>query len=84
MDAWSGIGRFLIVVGLALAAVGTILMLTEKWPGLGSLLGWVGRLPGDLSITRERFSLYAPIATSLVLSILLSLLVYILSWLFRR
>jgi hypothetical protein len=33
------------------------------------------RLPGDLSITRERFSLYAPIATSLVLSILLSLLV---------
>ncbi|HRA98466.1 MAG TPA: DUF2905 family protein, partial [Nitrospira sp.] len=39
---------------------------------------------GDLSVTRERFSLYIPIATSLVLSILLSLMFYFLSWLFRR
>ena len=84
MDAWNGIGRLLIVAGLALAAVGLVLTLAEKWPGIGSLFGWVGRLPGDFSVTRERFSLYAPIATSLVLSILLSLLLYVLSWLFRR
>ena len=41
-------------------------------------------LPGDLAIRREQFSLYIPIATSLVLSLLLSLVLYILSWLFRR
>lgn len=84
MDAWNGIGRLLIVAGLVVAAVGLVRTLAERWPGVGSLFGWVGRLPGDLSITRERFSLYVPIATSLVLSILLSLLFYVLSWLFRR
>lgn len=84
MAAWSGIGRLLIIAGLALAALGVLLTLAEKWPGLGAAFGWVGKLPGDVSITRERFSLYVPIATSLVLSILLSVVFYILSWLFRR
>ena len=84
MAAWSGIGRLLIITGLVLAALGVLLTLAEKWPGLGAAFGWVGKLPGDLSITRDRFSLYVPIATSLVLSILLSLVFYILSWLFRR
>ncbi|MBS0171220.1 MAG: DUF2905 domain-containing protein [Nitrospira sp.] len=84
MDAWNGIGRLLIVAGLVLAVVGLVLTLAERWFGVGALFSWIGRLPGDVSITRERFSLYVPIATSLVLSILLSLLVYILSWLFRR
>lgn len=84
MAAWSGIGRLLIITGLALAALGVLLSLVEKWPGLGAVFGWVGKLPGDLSFTRERVSLYVPIATSLVLSILLSVALYILSWLFRR
>ena len=84
MAAWTGIGRSLIVAGLVLVAVGLLLTLAEKWPSLGSAFGWIGRLPGDLSVTRERVSLYVPIATSLVLSILLSLVFYFLSWLFRR
>ncbi|MDR4479241.1 MAG: DUF2905 family protein [Nitrospira sp.] len=84
MIPWSGVGRALIVLGLVLVAVGVLLTLAEKWPGLGSAFGWIGKLPGDLSITRERFSLYIPIATSLLFSILLSLVFYFLSWLFRR
>jgi hypothetical protein len=84
MAAWTGIGRSLIVAGLVLVAVGLLLTLAEKWPSFGSAFGWIGRLPGDLSVTRERFSLYVPIATSLVFSILLSLVFYFLSWLFRR
>jgi len=84
MAAWTGIGRSLIVAGLVLVAVGLLLTLAEKWPSLGSAFGWIGKLPGDFSVTRERFSLYVPIATSLVLSILLSLVFYFLSWLFRR
>ena len=84
MIPWSGVGRALIVLGLVLVAVGVLLTLAEKWPGIGSAFGWIGKLPGDLSITRERFSLYIPIATSLLFSILLSLVFYFLSWLFRR
>ena len=84
MAAWTGIGRSLIVAGLVLVAVGLLLTLAEKWPSLGSAFGWIGKLPGDFSVTRERFSLYVPIATSLVFSILLSLVFYFLSWLFRR
>ncbi len=84
MAAWSGIGRLLIITGLSLAAFGVLLTLAEKWSGVGTAFGWIGKLPGDLSITRERFSLFVPIATSLVFSILLSLVFYILSWLFRR
>ncbi|HNV26719.1 MAG TPA: DUF2905 domain-containing protein [Nitrospira sp.] len=84
MAAWGGIGRLFIIAGLALAGVGVLLTLVERWSGAGAAFGWIGRLPGDLSITRERFSLYVPIATSLVLSILLSVVFYILSWIFRR
>lgn len=84
MVPWSGVGRWLIIVGLALAALGGLLALVERWPGVASTFSWIGKLPGDYSITRERFSVHVPIATSLVLSILLSLLLYVLSWLFRR
>jgi uncharacterized protein HemY len=84
MAAWNGVGRLLIVLGLVLAAVGVLLTLAEKWPGFGSTFGWIGKLPGDISIKREQFNVYIPIATSLVFSILLSLVLYFLSWLFRR
>ncbi len=84
MAAWGGIGRLFIIAGLVLAGVGVLLTLVERWSGAGAAFGWIGRLPGDLSITRERFSLYVSIATSLVLSILLSVVFYILSWIFRR
>lgn len=84
MAASNGIGRFLILVGSGLAAVGLLLILAEKWHGFGSAFSWIGKLPGDLSIKREQFSIYIPIATSLLLSILLSLVFYFLAWLFRR
>ncbi|GMV50602.1 DUF2905 domain-containing protein [Nitrospirales bacterium NOB] len=84
MSMWSDVGRWFVVLGLALAAVGVLLTLADKWVGLGSLLGWFGKLPGDLSFKRDQFSVYIPLATSLILSILLSFLFSILSWLFRR
>ena len=84
MEPGSSLGRWLIVTGLVVAAAGGILTLVDKWPALGSAFRWIGRLPGDVSITREQFSVHIPIATSLLFSIVLSLLLYILSWLWRR
>lgn len=64
--------RFLILLGLAIVLIGV------AWPWL-SRLG-LGRLPGDIVIEHETFTLYLPIMTSLIVSLLLSLLL----WLFGR
>ena len=66
------ISRILVVLGLALVAAGLL------WPLLLKL--GLGRLPGDVVIERETFRLYVPIATSVLISVVLSLLL----WLFRR
>jgi hypothetical protein len=64
--------KLLIIFGLVLVAVGIL------WP-LISKLG-LGRLPGDIVIERENFRLYVPIMTSLLISAVLSLIL----WLFNR
>jgi Protein of unknown function (DUF2905) len=84
MTEWEGLGRVLIVIGLAIAVVGVLVVLGDRVPGIGALFGWFGKLPGDVSIKRDQFSFYFPIVTSLVLSIGLSLVFYLVSWLFRR
>lgn len=62
--------RTLIIIGLALVAAGVL------WPWL-SRLG-LGRLPGDIFIERENFTFYAPLATGLLLSIVLSLILWLI------
>lgn len=64
--------RLLIVLGLVIALIGVL------WPWLSKIP--FGRLPGDLRIERPGGSFYFPIATSIVISIVISLLLY----LFRR
>ncbi len=71
----SQLGKLLLGGGLALAAVGGLLLLADRFPWLR-----LGRLPGDISVEREGFSFYAPLATSLLLSAVISLL----AWLFSR
>jgi len=63
--------RVLIIFGMVLIAVGLL------WPVV-SKLGF-GRLPGDIVIERENFRLYIPIATSIIVSVLLSLLLWLLN-----
>ena len=60
--------RFLIVLGLAILVVGLL------WPYLGKL--GLGRLPGDIAIARENGTVYVPLATCLLLSLLLSLVLW--------
>ena len=63
--------RTLIIFGLVLVAAGLL------WPYLAKL--GLGRLPGDIVIERENFRLYLPLATSLLISVLLSLIFWLLS-----
>lgn len=84
MPEWTTLGKILIGVGFGIVALGVLLVALDRIPGFGNSLGWLGKLPGDISIKRENVSFYFPIATSIVLSILLSLLFYVLGWLFRR
>ena len=67
------LGKVLVVAGLAVVAIGLLL-----WSGIGK--NWLGRLPGDFHYTRGNFNLYFPLATCLLLSLLLTLLL----WLFRK
>lgn len=63
--------RFLVVLGLVLVAAGLL------WP-LISKLG-LGRLPGDIVIERENFRLYLPLGTSLLISVALSLILWLMN-----
>ena len=65
-------GRLLITAGLVLIALGVLLHYAPSVP-------WLGKLPGDLRIERPGVRLYVPIATCLVLSAALSLLLWIVS-----
>ena len=84
MPEWSTFGKILIGLGLGIVALGVLLVLVDRIPSLGSIFSWLGKLPGDISIKRDNFRFYFPIATSIVLSVLLSLLFYLVGWFFRR
>lgn len=73
MVGMSEFGRMLLVIGLVLVGLGLLFTFVDRIPGLG-------RLPGDILIRRGNFTLYAPITTMLILSVVLSLLLR----LFRR
>ncbi len=67
------LGRFLMIAGGVLFAVGLLLTLAGRLP-------WLGRLPGDIVVERGPVTFYFPIATSIIVSVALTLLF----WLFRR
>ena len=70
------LGRMLILFGVLLLGAGLVCLLVPRIP-------WLGRLPGDLVIQRERFVFYVPLTSCLAASAVLSLLVWVASR-FRR
>lgn len=68
-----GIGKMLLTGGIVLALIGAFLIFSPRVP-------FLGRLPGDIVVKRENFSFYFPLMTSIVISLLLSLVL----WLVRR
>ena len=66
-------GRTLIILGVVIIALGVLFTFSGRIP-------WLGHLPGDIHLQRGRFSFYFPITTCIVISVLVSLVLY----LFRR
>lgn len=65
------IGKLLIVFGLLIAVVGVILLLAGRLP-------WLGRLPGDIHIQRGNWTFYFPLTTSLLVSVVLTLIFWVM------
>lgn len=66
------VGRTLLTLGLIVAGIGLVIMLAGRVP-------FLGRLPGDIFVQRGSFRLYVPLATSILLSILLTLVLNLIA-----
>jgi hypothetical protein len=65
-------GKALVLIGLLLIVTGLIIQYSNKIP-------FLGRLPGDIRIEKENFKIYLPITTSILISIILSIIVYLIN-----
>ncbi len=77
MPEFESLGRILLLIGLLIVVLGAVLLLAGRIPVLG-------RLPGDILIQRDNVSCWFPIATMIILSILLSIILSLVSLFFRR
>ncbi len=77
MDPMRELGKLLLIGGLVLVAAGVFLLIGARLPFR------LGRLPGDIAIEGRRGSFYFPVVTSLLLSIALTLILWIVGWLKR-
>ena len=73
------LGKILVIVGIAIAGSGLLLMAGSKWSFFG-----LGRLPGDIAYKGRDVSFYFPIVTSLILSVVLTLVLWLISWMTRK
>ncbi len=70
----SALGKSLILVGAFLVIIGAVIVFRERFP----LLRYFGRLPGDISVERENFRFFFPVVTSILLSVILSFILWLL------
>jgi uncharacterized protein HemY len=67
----AGFGKTLILLGVILVIVGLFF-------SLGGRVPWLGHLPGDIYVQRERYSFYFPVTTCIVISVIISIVLYLL------
>jgi hypothetical protein len=72
MEDWTGLGKTLLIIGGLMMAAGILVLLFGKLP-------FLGKLPGDFSLKGKNWSFYFPLATSFLLSVLLSLAIYLIN-----
>jgi uncharacterized protein HemY len=70
MNPLFSLGKALIIIGVVIAGIGIILVLTPK-------VLWLGKLPGDILIKKDNFRFYFPVTTCIIISIILTLLFYL-------
>jgi len=68
----AGIGKLIIFVGIILIIVGLLVYFSDRIP-------FSGKLPGDILVKRKNFTFYFPLATSIILSILITLIIYLIN-----
>jgi hypothetical protein len=69
-------GRVLVLIGAVILGFGVLLVVADRVP-------FIGRLPGDISVRGDGWTLYAPLATSIVLSVLLTAALSLVAWMRR-
>ncbi len=67
----SGIGKILIIIGMVIASIGVLILLGGKIP-------WIGRLPGDFYYKGKNFTFYFPLATSIIISIIITIILMLI------
>ena len=72
-------GKFLVIAGVVLVGLGLLLMAGGKLTSLG-----LGKLPGDIAYTGKKVTFYFPVVTCLILSVVLTLIFWLISLLTRR
>lgn len=70
------IGRLLMITGGGLFVLGLVLFLVGRIPG-------IGQLPGDITVQRDNFTLYAPFGTMIILSLILTVVLNVIARLWR-
>lgn len=70
-DGIQYMGRFLILTGTIIVAIGVLLLFSGKIP-------WIGKLPGDFIVQKKNFTFYFPIATSIFISIIITLFLWLI------
>jgi DUF2905 family protein len=72
MDGLEPIGRALVIIGVFITVLGAVMLLTPRVP-------WLGHLPGDIVIHRDDLTIYIPITTMLIVSVVLSVVLSLIS-----
>lgn len=68
----ASVGKLLVIFGVILIALGVLLQFANRIP-------WFGRLPGDILVEKKNFTFYFPVTTSIIVSVILSLIVWLWS-----
>jgi hypothetical protein len=71
-------GRLLLIIGLAIAFCGVVILVATRY------LPWLGNLPGDFRIEGDKYNIYFPLATMILISVLGTILLNIVLRIFRR
>jgi hypothetical protein len=71
MEGLTGLGKLLVVFGVIMVVIGGVFLLSGKIP-------WLGKLPGDFYIQKKNFAFYFPLASCIILSVIISLILWLL------